>query len=601
MVGEVFWEGAVVALCERTPAQADEALDQLAARQLIRRLRTSSMTGEREFIFNHALAREVAYSQLPRSARAHKHAALAAWLERKAGGRREERADIMAHHYATAFDLATAAGEVELADRLREPAVDCLTLAGERALSVDVVAAQRYYSRALALVGDDDEATPRLLSGWAMVLSATTRPRQAAECWRRVIARLQADGEPRQAAVATYELWDVLEKLDEPRGAVSQAARDLLDGEEPSGELVRVLAGDAMSSYLTQAAPPEECRAALDRAIGMATELGLPEPADALGFRGTVRCCGLGELGGLDDFERGLAAATAQGLGNDLMEIYYNYSVALMLMRGTAAALEACLRGLDSARLRGDEAMALQFRVRLVVVLYWSGDWDGALQEHRGLAAALQVADDSWNLCGARAAEAMLLAAKGRPEAAAPFLVWLEERGRASEAGALAARALVSVAVAGLELGEAETALSLVTAVAERSATYWDEYGPALVRTALAAGGAGLAARLADATTAQTPWKERVLITCRAFVAEARGESETALAGFADASARWHDFGVPYEEAQALLGEGRCLIALGKAAAAAVPLAAAREILARLGAKPALEETDALIEQVASA
>lgn len=70
------------------------------------------MTGESEFVFSHALAREVAYSQPPRSARAHKHAALAAWLERKAGGRREERADIMAYHYAIAFDSATAAGEV---------------------------------------------------------------------------------------------------------------------------------------------------------------------------------------------------------------------------------------------------------------------------------------------------------------------------------------------------------------------------------------------------------------------------------------------------------------------------------------------------------
>ena len=49
---------------------------------------------------------------------------------------------------------------------------------------------------------------------------------------------------------------------------------------------------------------------------------------------------------------------------------------------------------------------------------------------------------------------------------------------------------------------------------------------------------------------------------------------------------------MPYEEAQALLGQGRCLVALGKAPEAAAPLAAAREIFARLGAKPALAETD---------
>ena len=52
-------------------------------------------------------------------------------------------------------------------------------------------------------------------------------------------------------------------------------------------------------------------------------------------------------------------------------------------------------------------------------------------------------------------------------------------------------------------------------------------------------------------------------------------------------------FGVPYEEGHALLGQGRCLVALGRAPEAAAPLAAAREIFARLGAKPALAETDA--------
>ena len=60
---------------------------------------------------------------------------------------------------------------------------------------------------------------------------------------------------------------------------------------------------------------------------------------------------------------------------------------------------------------------------------------------------------------------------------------------------------------------------------------------------------------------------------------------------------------MPCEEAQALLGQGRCLVALGKTPEAAAPLAAAREIFARLGAKPALAEAEAdeLIRQVAPA
>jgi class 3 adenylate cyclase/tetratricopeptide (TPR) repeat protein len=591
VVGEAFWDGALVALGDRTAREADEALAQLASRQLIRRLRASSMAGETEFVFSHALAREVAYAQLPRAARAHKHAALAGWLERKAGGRREERVDIVAHHYATAFDLATAAGDEDLADRLRQPALDSLTLAGERALPVDVPAAERYLSRALALLGDENRATPRLLWGWAMVLSATRRPRQAAEVWRKVIARLQADGELRRAAVAMNELWDVLEKLDEPRGDLDRAALDLFADDEPSLELVQVLASHAMGSYLSDALSPEECRAALDRAIEMAAELGLPEPARVLGFRGAVRCT-LGELGGLDDFERGLTAATAEGLGDDFMEMQQNYTRALMAMRGPAAALEACGRGLESARRRGDEANVLMFRVRLVNWLYWSGDWDATLHEARDLDAALQAADDAWTLCLLRMVEGILLAARGRPEEAAPFLGWLVERGRVSEAGVLVGGALVSAAAAYFAMGQAETALGLIAAVAERRQEYWNGYGQIMVRTALAAGDADLAARLTDAITRRSPWIEHVRTACLALTAEARGENETALTGFADAAVRWRDFGVPYEEAQALLGQGRCLVALGRAPEAAPLLRAAREIFARLGARPALEETD---------
>ena len=51
----------------------------------------------------------------------------------------------------------------------------------------------------------------------------------------------------------------------------------------------------------------------------------------------------------------------------------------------------------------------------------------------------------------------------------------------------------------------------------------------------------------------------------------------------------------PDEEAQALLGEGRCLVALEKAEKAVPVLEQARQIFDRLKAKPALEETEALL------
>ncbi|MCX6363551.1 MAG: hypothetical protein NTW58_05170, partial [Actinobacteria bacterium] len=92
------------------------------------------------------------------------------------------------------------------------------------------------------------------------------------------------------------------------------------------------------------------------------------------------------------------------------------------------------------------------------------------------------------------------------------------------------------------------------------------------------------------------PLGDYALIAARAILDEHAGRRADAAAGFADAAARWHEFGVPYEEAQALCGEARCLVALGRAPQAAAPLAAARVIFERLGARPALFETDRVLE-----
>ena len=118
---------------------------------------------------------------------------------------------------------------------------------------------------------------------------------------------------------------------------------------------------------------------------------------------------------------------------------------------------------------------------------------------------------------------------------------------------------------------------------------------PQMLRTAHSTGPLELAERLTVWIEPRLPGQRCARTYGDALLAEAHGEYETAAAGFADAASRWRDFGVPYEEGHALLGQGRCLAALGRAPEAAAPLAAASSIFARLGAKPALEETDAAV------
>ena len=110
VIGKVFWAGAVARMGDRDPLQVTATLRELSRKELVRPARRSSMEGEAEYAFWHVLARDVAYHQLPRASRAARHVAAAGWLESKAA-RVEDLADVLAHHYATALELARAAGQ----------------------------------------------------------------------------------------------------------------------------------------------------------------------------------------------------------------------------------------------------------------------------------------------------------------------------------------------------------------------------------------------------------------------------------------------------------------------------------------------------------
>ena len=104
MIGRTAWIGAVCALTERSAWEAEELLHSLERKQLLQRVRHSSIDGETEFNFTHALTKDVAYSQIRRADRAQKHEAAAEWIERLAG-ERDDKAELLADHYHQALEL----------------------------------------------------------------------------------------------------------------------------------------------------------------------------------------------------------------------------------------------------------------------------------------------------------------------------------------------------------------------------------------------------------------------------------------------------------------------------------------------------------------
>jgi tetratricopeptide (TPR) repeat protein len=149
VIGKVFWPGAVSAL-GGTPGygELEECLHGLERKQFVRRERRSTVAGETQYAFGHVLLRDVAYGQIPRAARAGKHVRAVGWIESL--GRAEDHAEMLAHHYLNALDLARAAHRdtADLAARARA----ALHRAGDRAFALNAFAAAAgYYRAALAL------------------------------------------------------------------------------------------------------------------------------------------------------------------------------------------------------------------------------------------------------------------------------------------------------------------------------------------------------------------------------------------------------------------------------------------------------------------
>ena len=99
VIGLRFWRGALHELLEG----ATPDFGALERRDFIRRRSTSSLAGEREFTFKHALTRDVAYQAIPKAKRTRLHADFAAWLERVGGGRDEHQPDAEAHGSRRAY------------------------------------------------------------------------------------------------------------------------------------------------------------------------------------------------------------------------------------------------------------------------------------------------------------------------------------------------------------------------------------------------------------------------------------------------------------------------------------------------------------------
>jgi class 3 adenylate cyclase/tetratricopeptide (TPR) repeat protein len=602
VVGSVFWDGVLTVMDSRDPEHVDDMLSALLERQLIRRIRESSMGDEREYAFVHALAREVAYRQLPRAARARRHDAVARWIERKAGGHPEDLADVLAHHFATALDLARAAGESDLAAQLLEPTLRFLTLAGDRAFNLDVLAAERFFAAALEVSAEDGPERAQLDLKLGEAALWTGSGLEAAESLRRAAEALRARGDKRSAAVATARLARARHNLAAASGDVEELYREavaLLDGDGPSDALVTVLT--EWGRELVNGGQSDSALTVFEHVLEVARELGEPEPPLALALHGAVRAS-QGDRGFLEDYRRALEVAEAQGLGVERARIWGNYVFDLCLTEGPRRSLEEWAHALDFCTSRGLASIIGYQRANMVVTLVCAGDWDEALRESAEVEREfLEAAGNAADLLLMRILRYLPLVWRGEDADARVGLPAVVNETRCTSAvmDSCWGLTVLAIATARHDPDEAGRLLEEALAAASDDDAWFFMALPEAARVAIRCGDAGLADRLCRLVSGALPAVQHALATVAALRAEARGDREAAAAGFADAAHRWHEFQMPYEEGQALLGQGRCLAALERDPEAAVALQIATEIFASLGATPASIETERILKSLA--
>jgi class 3 adenylate cyclase/tetratricopeptide (TPR) repeat protein len=601
VIGKVFWSGAVAAMGDADPRFVTDALHGLSRKELVRPARVSSIAGDAEYAFWHVLVRDVAYGEIPRKDRIEKHRRAAAWIEAAAGDRVEDEAEILAHHYTTALDLAKLTGQADVGE-LEAGAFRFMLLAGARATGLDTEKAVANLSRALEFAPPGHPQRAEALVRWADATRQAGLHREAAPALEEAISLLRDRGETLAAAQAMTTLSNVLWHLGDRRGReTAEAAVALLERLPPGPELISALGEVAAEQHL--AGEYRESIASAHKALDLAKSLGLAEPAKPLEYLGASKFT-LADPAGLEAMRRAATLAVEAGQTRDASIFMNNLADATSSAEGPAAGLALYREAIEFAERRGMSESYTWMTAEAAAQLVRAGALDDASSWATRSGLAFEATGRMNGVARSSAVRALVLAYRGREAEALPIVDQAVE----AAAGATAIESKILAyevgAMVHLAIGDADGAVRLLDRLAsDQHATDSSTYTfflPDAVRTAAGAGDMDLGERLTDAVLEGLADQRHARVTCRAILAEAHSGLIEAAELYATAAGAWQKFGALTERAFALLGQGRCMVALERMDEADPALRAARELFSAMGMPPALAETEGLLQRTAA-
>jgi hypothetical protein len=580
VIGKVFWLGAVEGVGGLLRAQAEELLYGLERKEFVQRSRGASIAGESEYAFGHLLICDIAYGQIPRAERSQKHQRAAAWIESLA--RSEDQAEMLAHHYLQALELAEAAG-VD-AEALGEPARHAMRDAGDRAAALHAVAAaERFYDAALRLWPDGDPERAQLLLRRAAPVKDVGP--EDSERLVEALDALLAAGDKESAAEAelllarSYWMAGRHDLFDEH----TDRAFALLADAPPSRVSALALMRRGTRAYFagdpaTAVELGEQARALIE---GLGWQEGLSQVNSNIGAARIE----LGEPGGLKDLERAIEIAAAAGALTTLSRAYNSIAAALQVLGNLDAAFEARMEGARIAERLGLLSAIRWFECVLVDHHYRRGDWDEALRMADDFLARVEAGESHYGAWQDWFMRAEIRLARGETAAALADA----EKGLALARAVEDSQAVYFALPAGAHVfalaGEREQALPLARELIDALAGGVDvQFG--VINFPLASAAArelGLTEELLAAVEARrsTPWIEAL----RAY-----GGGD-----YVRAAEVLEQIGSKPDEAEARLRAAEQLVAEGRRAEADVQLQQALAFYRSVGATRYVQDCEALL------
>jgi predicted ATPase len=293
VVGRVFWDQAIWYLNHQGGGNLDQSgiehgLVNLRGREMVYRRELSAFLDAKEYIFKHAVLREVTYESVLKKVRRAYHALAAEWLMEQRGDRSGEVVGLIADHLELAGEQKEAlhhlrwAGEAAAEKYANDEAVD-------------------YYSRALALVPNEDlETRFELLLAREEILDLQAK-REAERQDLESLESLAKEMDSAEKQMEVGERWSRFLWFVNDSQAAAAMAKQVVVQAEAAGNLYYTARGQLRwGRALTFQGQYEIARQHLDQALDGFQTIGDQRMA---GY--TLRSLGLiaGDLFDLDDWQ----------------------------------------------------------------------------------------------------------------------------------------------------------------------------------------------------------------------------------------------------------------------------------------------------------